>query len=103
MKTLYSTVLIGLLTLGFLMTAIPGKAEARHNGNFSFSVVVPPFGASIGTPYYDDPVYAAPYYPVYRPYYYAPYYGSYYYRPYYRYSYWGHRNWRGDRHARHWR
>ena len=112
MKTLFSTVLIAVLALGFLLAAGTDKAEAWHRGpGVSFSVVVPPFGVSIGTPapyYYPAPVYVAPPYPVYEGAYYAPYYGPHYYGPYYRDRYWGHRGWRGDRHERgqmrrHWR
>lgn len=102
MKTLFSTILIAVLALGFLLAASPGKAEAWHRSSVSFSVVVPPFGVSIGTPFYPGPVYAAPPYPVYGYSYYSPYYGPYYYGywPYYGYRYWGHRGWRGDWHER---
>ncbi len=100
MKTLFSAVLVVALALGFLVVASPGKAEAWHRGpSVGFSVVLPPFGVSIGTPYdyyYPGPVYAAPPYPVYEGAYYWPYYGPYYYGPYYRHHYWGHRTWRGD-------
>lgn len=99
MKTLFSAVLVIALALGFLVVASPGKAEAWHRGpSVGFSVVLPPFGVSIGTPYdyyYPGPVYAPPY-PVYEGAYYWPYYGPYYYGPYYRHHYWGHRTWRGD-------
>ena len=100
MKTLFSTVLITVLAIGFLMAASPGKAEAWHRSSVSFSVIVPPFGVSIGTPfpydyyYYPAPVYVAPY----------PVYGRSYYRPFSRHHDFGHRPvWRGewDRH-RHW-
>ncbi len=100
MKTLFSTVLIAVLAIGILMAATPSKAEAWHRGPFvSFSVAVPPFGVSIGTPYYyPGPAYVAPY-PVYGAYY-SPYYWPYYgYGPYYGFRYWGHRGWRGDRHG----
>ncbi len=104
MKTPFSTVIIAVLAIGFLMAVSPGKAEAWHRGPaVGFSLVVPPFGVSIGTPapyYYYDPVYVAPY-PVYERYYYSPYYyGPYYgYGPYYRYGY-GHRVWRGGSYER---
>ena len=108
MKTLYSTALIAVLALGFLMAATPGKAEAWYGGPaVSFSVVVPPFGVSVGAPapYYYAPGYAAPTYPVYgSPYYgpyYRPYYGYYGYGPYYRHGYWGHGgHWGGHGHVR---
>ena len=101
MKTLFLTFMIAVLAIGFLIATSPGKAEAWQRGPaFSFSVVVPPVGVSIGTPfpydyyYYPAPVYVTPPYPVYkRPYYYGPHYG-----PYYRYRYWDrpreHRHWR---------
>lgn len=108
MKTLFSTTLIAVLAIGFLVAAGPGKAEAWHRGPaVGFSVVVPPFGVSVGTPapyyyYTPGPVYAAPPYPVYDGYYYSPYYGPYYgYGPYYRYRHIFHRGWRGDRHGGH--
>ncbi len=97
MKTLFSTVVIALLAIGFLLAASPGKAEAWHRSSVSLSVVVPPFGFAVGDPYYSyypGPVYVAPPYPVYGRAYYWPYYG-----PYYRYRYWGHRGWRGDWHG----
>ncbi len=102
MKTLFSTVLILVLAIGFLIAASPGKAEAWHRGPaVGFSVIVPPFGISVGAPppyyYYPAPVYAPPY-PVYERPYYGPYYGPYY-RPYYRYRNWDHRSWRGDWHG----
>ncbi len=105
MKTLFSTVLIAMVAIGLLVAASPGKAEAWYRGPaVGFSLVVPPFGVSVGAPapyyYYDAPVYAAPPYPVYPRYYYG-------YGPYYGYRYWGTRGWRGDwhygRHSRHWR
>ncbi len=106
MKTAFATVLTAVLALGFLLAASPNKAEAHRDSTVSFSVVVPPFGVSIGAPgpyYYPAPVYVAPPYPVYEGAYYGPYYGLYY-RPYYRYRYWGLRGHRGDRHGRgHWR
>ena len=103
MKTMFSTALIAVLAIGFLMAASPGKAEAWYGGPaFNFSVVVPPFGFSVGTPapyYAPAPAYAAPAYPVYGGAYYWPYYG--YYGPYYRHGYWGHRGyWGGHGHAR---
>ncbi len=95
MKTLFSTVLIAVLAIGFLLAASPNKAEAWYRGPVvGFSVVVPPFGVSVGVPgpyYYPAPAYVVPPYPVYG----RPYYGPYY-RPYYGYRYWGHRGWRGD-------
>jgi hypothetical protein len=102
MKTLFSTVLIAVLALGFLLAVSPNKADAwyRSGPAFSFSVAVPPFGFSIGAPapyYYPGYAYVAPPYPVYeRAYwpYYGPYYGSYVNR-------WGHRGWRGDSHGGH--
>lgn len=94
MKTLFSTVLIAVLAIGFLVAATPGKADAwyRYGPAVGFSVVVPPFGLSIGAPapyYYPGPIYAAP--PYYR-----PYYRPYYYGPYFRHRYWYRRGWRGD-------
>ncbi len=104
MKTLFTTVLIGVLAIGFLLAASPGKAEAWFRPGVAFSVVVPPFGLSIGAPapyYYPGPVYVAPPYPVYeRAYPYYGYYGYYGYGPYYRYRHWDHRGWRGERHDR---
>ncbi len=109
MKTLFSTVLIAVLAIGVLLAASPGKAEAWRSGPaVNFSVVVPPFGVSVGSPYYYDygPAYVAPPYPVYTRPYYWPYYGPYY-GPYYRYRYGDHYRWRGDwherGHARHWK
>jgi hypothetical protein len=97
MKTLFMTVIIAVLTIGLLMAANPGKAEAWHRGSsVSFSVVVPAFGVSIGAPYYyPGPVYVAPPYP-----YYSPYYGPYFYGPHFRHRHFGHRVWRGDWHDR---
>lgn len=97
MKTLYSTVLIAVLAIGLLVAFSPGKAEAWHRSSVSLSVVVPPFGVSIGTPYYyyPGPIYVAPPYPVYSPYYRPHYYG-----PYFRHRHWDHRGWRGDWHGR---
>ncbi len=115
MKALFLIVLVAVLVIGFLVTVSPGKAEAWHRSAVSFSVVVPPFGVSIGAPayYYPGPIYGAPPYPIYASPYYSPYYAYYspYYRPYYypygpyfRYRHWGHRSWRGDWHGRgHWR
>ncbi len=105
MKTLLSTVLIAVLAIGFLLAASPTKADAWYRGPaVGFSVVVPPFGVSVGAPapyYYPGYAYAAPPYPVYERAYYGPYYGPYYgYGPYYRYRYWDHRSWRGDWHSR---
>lgn len=98
MKTLFSTVLIAVLVLGVLLALSPSKADAWHRGPVvGFSLVVPPFGVSIGAPapyYYPGPVYVAPPYPVYRRAYFSPYYG---YGPYSRYRHWYHRGWRGDR------
>ena len=105
MKTLFSTVLIAVLALGFLLAVGPGKADAWYGGPaIGFSLVVPPFGVSVGVPapYYNPGyAYAAPPYPVYGNPYYAPYYRPYYYGPYYRHGYWGHRGyWGGHGHGR---
>ncbi len=83
MKTLFSTILIAVLALGFLLAVTPNNAEAWHRSGaaVSFSVVVPPFGVSIGAPapyYYPGYAYVAPPYPVYAPAYYWPYYGPFY-------------------------
>jgi hypothetical protein len=100
MKTLFSIVLIAVLALGVLLALNPGKADAWERGPVvGFSVVVPPFGFSIGAPapYYPGPLYVAPRYPVYRRAYYSPYYRPYYgYGPYIRYRHWYHRGWKGD-------
>ena len=101
MKTLFSTVLIAVLALGVLLALSPGKADAWYRGPVvGFSLVVPPFGVSVGAPapyYYPGPVYVAPPYPVYRRAYYSPYYGPYYgYGPYFRYRHGYHRGWKGD-------
>ncbi len=86
MKTIYSTILIAVLAIGILLALSPGKADAWYRGPaVGFSVALPPFGVSIGAPYYYPaapyPVYGGAYYwPYYRPYY-RPFYG---YRPYYR-------------------
>ncbi len=101
MKTLFSTVLILALAIGFLIAASPGRAEAWHRGPaVSFSVIVPPFGVSVGAPppYYPAPVYVAPPYPVYERVY--PYYGYYGYGPYFRFHHRDHRDFRGERHWR---
>ncbi|MEJ2697306.1 MAG: hypothetical protein P8013_11735 [Candidatus Sulfobium sp.] len=104
MKTLFSTVLIGALALGVLLVFSPGRADAWDRGPVvGFSLVVPPFGVSIGAPapyYYAAPVYVEPPYPVYRRAYYSPYYG---YGPYFRYRHRDHRGWRGDWGHRGWR
>jgi hypothetical protein len=97
MKTLFSTVLIAVVALGFLLAVSPTNADAWHRSGpaVGFSLVVPPFGFSIGVPgpyYYPGPVYGAPPYPVY---YHSPYYG----RPYYGHRHWEHRGWRGDWHG----
>ncbi len=97
MKTLFSTILIAVLALGFLLAVTPNNAEAWHRSGaaVSFSVVVPPFGFAVGDPYYSyypGPVYVAPPYPVYGRAYYWPYYGPYYYGR-HRYD---RRGWRGD-------
>ncbi len=103
MKTLLSTVLIAVLVLGFLFAVSTNKAEAwyRSGPAVNFSLVLPPFGLSIGTPapyYYPGPVYAAPPYPVYERAYYGPYYG------YYGHRYWANRGWHGGGHGGgHWR
>jgi hypothetical protein len=105
MKTLFSTVLIAVLALGFLLAVSPTRADAwfRHGPFVGVSVVVPPFGVSIGAPapyYYPGYAYVAPPYPVYEPVYYSPYYGPYY-RPFFRHHHFGHRPvWRGERHER---
>jgi len=101
MKTLFSTVLIAVLVLGVLLALSPSRADAWYRGLVvGFSLVVPPFGISIGAPapyYYPGPVYVAPPYPVYRRAYYSPYYGPYYgYGPYFRYRHGYHRGWSGD-------
>ena len=103
MKTLFSTVLIAVLALGFLLAVSTGKADAWYGSGpvVGFSVVVPPFGVSIGAPapyYYPGPAYVAPPYPVYERVY-SPYYWPYY-GPYFRYRNWDHRGWRGDWHDR---
>jgi hypothetical protein len=116
MKTFFSTLVIAVLAVGVLLVVSPGKADAWYGGPaVGFSVVVPPFGISIGAPapyYYSAPVYVAPSYPVYGRRYYSPYYGQYYgYRPYPRYYHGDHGDrWRGDWHDRgygrgrgHWR
>ena len=99
MKTLFSTVLIAVLALGLLLAVSADKADAWYRSGpvVGFSVVVPPFGISMGDPapyYYPGPVYVAPSYPVYERVY-SPYYG-----PYFRYRNWDHRGWRGDWHDR---
>src|SRR5512143_924123 len=96
MRTLLSTVLIAVLALGVLLALSPSRVDAWYGGTVvDFSLVVPPFGVSIGAPapyYYPGPVYVAPPYPVYRRAYYSPYYGPYYgYGPYFRYRHWYHR------------
>jgi len=101
MKTLLSIVLIAVLALGFLLAVSTDKADAwyRHGPTVGFSLVVPPFGVSIGAPapyYYPGYAYVAPPYPVYERAYYSPYYGPY---GYYRYRHWDHRGWRGDWHG----
>ncbi len=102
MKTLLSTTLIAVLALGFLLVVSTGKADAWYRGPaVGFSLVVPPFGVSVGAPapyYYPGYTYAAPPYPVYERPYYSPYYGPYY--GYYGYRHWDHRGWHGYGHAR---
>ncbi len=102
MKTLFSTILIAVLALGLLLALSPSKADAWYRGPaVGFSVVVPPFGLSIGAPapyYYPGPVYVAPPYPFYGRAYYSPYYGRIIGRmvmAVFRVPYWGHRGWRG--------
>jgi hypothetical protein len=114
MKTLFSIVLIAVLAPAVLLVLNPSKANAWDRGPVvGFSVVVPPFGVSIGAaaPYYPGPVYVAPRYPVYRRAYYLPYYRLYYgYGPHSRDRHWSNRGWKGDWHGRdygrghgHWR
>jgi hypothetical protein len=102
MKTLFSTLLIAVLALGFLFAVGTGKADAWYRGPaIGFSLVVPPFGVSVGAPapyYYPGYTYAAPPYPVYGSPYYSPYYGPYY--GYYGYRHWDHRGWHGYGHGR---
>jgi hypothetical protein len=98
MKTLFSTVLIAVLAFGFLLAVSIDKADAWYRGPaVGLSVVVPPFGVSVGAPapyYYPGYTYVAPPYPVY----YSPYYGPYY--GYYGYRHWDHRGWHGYGHGR---
>ena len=99
MKTLFSTLLIAVLSLGFLLAVTIDRADAWFRPAVGFSVVVPPIGVSIGAPapyYYPGPAYVAPPYPVYERVY-SPYYWPYY-GPYFRYRNWDHRGWRGDWH-----
>ena len=103
MKILFSTVLIAVLALGFLLAVSTNKTDAWYGSGpvVGFSVVVPPFGVSIGAPapyYYPGPAYVAPPYPVYERVY-SPYYWPYY-GPYFRYRNLDHRGWRGDWHDR---
>jgi hypothetical protein len=96
--------LIAVLSLGFLLAVTTDRADAWFRPAVGFSVVVPPFGVSIGAPapyYYPGYAYVAPPYPVYEPAYYSPYYGPYY-RPFFlRHHNFAHRPaWRGERHGR---
>ena len=67
MKTLFLTILIAVLAVGLLLALTPSKADAWYRGPaVGFSLVLPPFGLSIGAPhYYPGPVYAAAPYPFY--------------------------------------